>query len=64
MPSVRTLNNGMEAQLLEQKAELKSVKDDVQLIRDARSSGAARLLEQMPADYQVMRDQARAYGGM
>ncbi len=54
----------MEAQLLEQKAELKSVKDDVQLIRDARSSGAARLLEQMPADYQVMRDQARAYGGM
>src|SRR5512134_2713725 len=30
-----TLNNGLEAQLLEQKAELKSVKDDFQLIRDA-----------------------------
>ena len=30
-----TLNNGLEAQLLEQNAELKSVKDDVQLIRDA-----------------------------
>ena len=29
-----TLNNGLEAQLIEHKAELTSVKDDIQLIRD------------------------------
>ena len=30
-----TMNNGLKAQLIEQKAERKSVKDDAQLIRDA-----------------------------
>lgn len=37
-----TLNNGLKAQLIEQKAELKSVKDDVQLIRDALTGHVAK----------------------
>src|SRR5512144_2927140 len=36
------LNNGLKAQLIEQKAELKSVKDDVQLIRDALTGHVAK----------------------
>src|SRR5512132_1244698 len=37
-----TLNNGLKAQLIEQKAELKSVRDDVQLIRDALTGHVAK----------------------